>query len=146
MDLHALVLALHVTAGVAGLLLGPLAMRAVLRGRAIDRVSQYHWAVAAVCGSAIVLAALDWAALWWFVPIAVGSYAFALVAYLPIRQRWAGWRTREVRGVGGSYIALWTAVFVVSASAFPPLWFVPTAVGAPLLERLSHRLGERQLS
>ena len=136
------VLAIHVACGGVGLLLGPPAMRAVLEGRRRTALgSSYHWAVLIVCTSAVGLAAFDWSNLWFFVPIAIASYAFALVAQLAPRRDMPDWRPAAVRGVGGSYIALWTALLVVSTPALPVLWFAPTAIGAPIIERISHRVG-----
>lgn len=83
-DARTMTLSLHLVTGVAGRVLGPAAMRSLLRpGRDIWVLGLYHWGVATVCATAVALAVLDWSKLWWFVPIAVGSYTFAAVAYLP---------------------------------------------------------------
>ncbi|MGH9186154.1 MAG: hypothetical protein ACRD0U_10135 [Acidimicrobiales bacterium] len=139
---HALALTLHIVAGVAGLVLGPLAIQSAVRQQHTVAAEVYHWLVAATAVTAIGLAFDDWSGLWWFVPIALGSYAFALAAYLPATRHSPGWAGRRIRGQGGSYIALWTAVFVVSAGGIPPLWVLPTAVGAPVVEWLSHRTSQ----
>ena len=75
-----------------------------------------------VCLTAALLAALDWSRLWWFLPIAAGSYALALLGYVAAKRRWRGWLVAHVSGQGGSYIALVTAVLVL-----------PTLVGTPII-------------
>jgi histidinol-phosphate phosphatase family protein len=136
------VLALHMAAGFAGLVLGPVAMAAPKRTGAHTRAGEgYHWVVLAVCLTAASLAALDWPRLWWFLPIAAGSYAFTLLGYVAAKRRWRGWLLTHVSGQGGSYIALVTAVLVVNWSALtgtpgrasPWPWLLPTVVGTPLI-------------
>lgn len=143
---HDLILALHIAAGVCGVLLGPAAIAGAASGREDARGGRlgaaYHGAVLAVCVSAAGLAVLDLAGLWWFLPIAAGSYAFALRARLAIRRRSPGWRRRSVSGYGGAYISLWTAILVVSANGTPLLWLVPTLAGVPLVEWLARRVRE----
>ncbi len=153
---HDLILALHIAAGVCGVLLGPAAIAvAMSRGHVRRKIAShdaslgwveeaYHGAVLAVSVSAAGLALLDPAGLWWFLPIAAGSYAFALRARLAVRRRWPGWQRRSVSGFGGAYISLWTAILVVSASSTPLLWLVPTLVGVPLVEWLARRVRERR--
>ncbi len=104
--MHTSVLIVHVIAGSTGLVLGPVAMRAVeRRGPPTAVGSAYHWSVLAVCVSAVALAAFDPAGLWWFVPIAAGSYAGAAVGRWAVRARPLGWMALHVHGIGGSYIA-----------------------------------------
>jgi hypothetical protein len=145
--IHLAALAVHVAAGSAGLLLGPVAMRASKRRGLHTRTGEvYHWAVLAVCCSALVLAALDWSRLWWFVPIATGSYAFALVGYLAAKRRWSGWLGAHVSGQGGSYIALVTALLVVNLGDVTWLvWILPTIVGSPVIAWVNYQvaLGKR---
>jgi hypothetical protein len=137
---YTVALVLHIAAGVAGVLLGP----PVLYFAAVRRVPRfaaaYHASVLLVCLSAAVLAVLDFAGLWWFLLVAAGSYAFAARAIVAARQRRADWLPRYIRGQGGAYIALWTAIVVVSVNQLPVVWLIPTAVGAPLIEWLAHRV------
>jgi hypothetical protein len=105
--------------------------------------SAYHLAVSLVCASAVGLAALDFAGLWWFVLVAAGSYAFAARAILAIRAGRPGWQARAVRGFGGAYIALWTAVAVVSVPGQPLVWAIPTAAGIPALEWFAAKIERR---
>jgi hypothetical protein len=87
-----LALAVHVAAGAAGLAVGPLAIwnaaRSVTRSPAGEL---YHWLVAAVCLSAVLLAALDWSRLWFFVPIAVASYGAATAGPTSRSSRRCSW-------------------------------------------------------
>jgi uncharacterized membrane protein len=129
------VLAMHIAAGTTGLILGPLAMRATKRRGPHTRLGEtYHWAMLAVCLSASALAILDWHRIWWFLPIAAFSYANALLGYLAAKRRRRGWLRRHVRGMGGSYIALVTALLVVNVGQQLPIaWFIPTIIGSPII-------------
>ena len=154
MTLFGWILGLHIAAGAAGLILGPIAMQAAKRpGRHTRAGEAYHWVMLLVCLSAATLAALDWTRLWWFLPIAAGSYAFALVGYVAAKRRWPGWLTAHIAGQGGSYIAMVTALLVVNWNALtgtrgfssPWPWILPTLVGSPLIAWVTRqvRLGKR---
>ena len=149
MSLFGLVLALHIAAGTVGLVLGPIAMTARKRPGLHTRAGEtYHWVMLAVCVTAAALAALDWQRIWWFLPIAAGSYAFALLGYVAAKRRWKGWLGAHVTGQGGSYIAMTTAVLVVNWQALtgtrgiasPWAWALPTAVGTPLIAWANYRI------
>jgi peptidoglycan/LPS O-acetylase OafA/YrhL len=135
MSLRDPLLAIHIAAGTSGLVLGPIAFRSSKRRGAHTRVGEtYHWVMAAVCLSAAALAIVDWQRIWWFLPIATFSYANALVGYVAAKRRRPRWLRRHIAGMGGSYIALVTALLVVNTSADLPLaWFLPTLVGTPIL-------------
>jgi hypothetical protein len=141
------VLAAHIASGATGLVLGPVAMRAGKRRGAHTRAGEaYHWVMLTVCASAVVLALLHFGELWWFLPIAVGSYAFALVGYLAAKRRRPGWLQAHISGQGGSYIALVTALLVVNFGDLGLwVWFVPTIVGSPLIAWVNYQvaLGRR---
>ena len=133
--MHGAVLTVHIFTGTTGLVLGPVAMFAPKRrGRHTRTGTVYHWNMLAVCVSAVGLALMNWAEIWWFVPIAVFSYGNALVGYLAARRRQPGWLPVHIGGMGGSYIALITALLVVNTQPAPLyVWFVPTLVGTPLI-------------
>lgn len=148
------ILVVHIAAGGAGLILGPVAMSARKTSGLHTRAGEaYHWVVAVVCASAAGLAALDWGRLWWFLLIAAGSYAFALVGYVTAKRRRGGWLRAHVAGQGGSYIAMVTALLVVNWEAAtgvpgissPWAWALPTVVGSPLIAWVTYqvRLGKR---
>jgi uncharacterized membrane protein len=133
--IHDVALTIHIAAGTAGLILGPVAMFAGKRRGVHTRTGEtYHWVVLAVAVSAIVLSILDWAEIWWFTLIALFSYSFALRGYLAAKRRPPGWIAAHISGQGGSYIALVTAFLVVNLDSEPLIaWFIPTIVGSPLI-------------
>jgi hypothetical protein len=137
--LGTVVLAVHVAAGVAGLVLGPLAMTAAKApGRHTRAGAAYQEAVAVVTMSAVALAALAWARLWPLAVIAVATEAAALAGWWLARRRVAGWLRWHVGLVCGSYVSLVTALLVVNWSS-PLAWVVPTLVGSPLIAVTAHR-------
>jgi uncharacterized membrane protein YeaQ/YmgE (transglycosylase-associated protein family) len=135
MSLRDPILVVHIVAGTAGLILGPIAMTArKRRGRHTRAGGAYHWVMLAVCLSAAAMSLLDWQRIWWFLPIAVFSYANALLGYAAVNLRWRNWLAHHIAGMGGSYIALVTALLVVNVGPSPLIvWFVPSIVGTPLI-------------
>ena len=115
--IHDVVLTVHVAFGVVGVVLGPLVVWRAYRHQAAGLAAAFHGSVIGVCVTAIGLAAWDLSALWWLVPIALGTYAFVLWGFLAGRRRTPGWPASAVRGYGGAYIALWTAIVVVSVGS-----------------------------
>ena len=150
MTLFRAVLAFHIAVGTAGLILGPIAMTALKGSRLHAWAGElYHWVMLAVCVSAAGLAWLDWVRNWWFLPIAAGSYAFALIGYVAAKVRWRGWIVAHVSGQGGSYIAMVTAILVVnwqlltgtSGRSSPWAWLLPTVVGSPIIAWVNVQVG-----
>ncbi len=138
-----IVLILHITSGTLALALGPVALQvAKVHGRGNSAGVAYHAAVLVACASAVLLAALDWSRLWWFVPIAAGSYALALLGHVASKRSGGRWPSRYVHGQGGSYIALLTALLVVSTTS-PAAWIVPTLIGTPLIHHFARRADAR---
>ncbi len=142
MTITNLVLSVHIALGTVGLILGPIAMQARKRPGLHTRSGEwYHWVMLGMCVSAGMLACLDWQRIWWFLPIAGGSYALALVGYVAAKCRWNGWLRAHITGQGGSYIAMVTAVFVVNWEALsgtrgvlsPWPWVLPTILGSPFI-------------
>jgi hypothetical protein len=136
------VLGLHVAAGTAGLVLGPIAMFAAKRrGRHTRAGEAYYWAFVVLFVSAVGLAVLNWEQSWWLALVGAGSYAFALLGYRAAKRRRPGWLRPHVAGQGGSYIAMTSALLVVNwenitgtpgrESMLP--WVLPTVVGTPIL-------------
>ena len=98
----------------------------------------YLLAVFATCLTAVVVSLLDWSRLWWLVPVAVLSHLLALVGCVAARRGWPKWA--GAHGLGGAYIALWTALLVVtvgdlSTTAEIVAWILPAAIGVPLIVR-----------
>jgi hypothetical protein len=131
--MHRAVLAVHITSGTLGLLLGPVALtRPGGNGWAGRLGLAYRASVAVLCASAVALAV--WApSLWWLGLVAVATAGAALGAERVRRQRSPGWQARHLRLLGGSYIALVSALVVVSVPV-PVFWVLPTLVGTPLVE------------
>ncbi len=70
-------LILHVAAGVVAIVFGPLAIVLTLRRRGLNWAGEvYHWAIALVCVTALVMVPYDWDRLWFFWPITIASYLF----------------------------------------------------------------------
>lgn len=104
--------ALHVLAGAAGLLIGPLAMWAPKRRGTHTALGTLYFAVLTlVCASAAVLAVLHWHTRWWFLPIALGTFACGAAAYWAARRRPDRWLLIHVVGQLSSYTGM--------AAAFP---------------------------
>jgi hypothetical protein len=139
-DLRPFFLTLHILSGTAALVLGPLALFAASRRRNNRErlLTAYVWAVFATCLTAAIVSLLDWSRLWWLIPVAVLSYLLALVGYVAVRRGWPKWI--GAHGLGGSYIALWTALLVISVgdtstTAEIACWILPAAIGVPLIIR-----------
>lgn len=141
-----MVLLLHVTAGAAGLVLGPIAMQAAKRrGRHTRAGVAYQWATAGLAGTAVVLAAADPAALWWLGLIGVLTESAAFGGWWLARRRPRGWRVRHINLMCGSYVSFVTAFLVVNWDS-PLAWIVPTVVATPLIARVTVRHARRPVT
>lgn len=131
--MRSVLLATHIIAGIAGLLLGPATLRAALANRRRTAPSRsYLFAVTVVATTAAGLVALRPAELWPFLLLAVGTEAAVLAAGHARRIE------HHVRLVGGSYISLVTALLVVSWGSIAA-WILPTVIGTLLVERAAGR-------
>ena len=133
-------LAVHITAGVTGLALGPVAMATPKRRGRHTRVGvAYQYATAALCASAVGLAVLK-PALWWLGLIGVATEAAALAGWRVQRRRRPGWLPTHVSLMCGSYVSFVTAFLVVNTGlAYWPAWVLPTVVATPLIGRAARR-------
>jgi hypothetical protein len=145
---HAVLLGIHIAAGMAGLLLGPVVMWQATRRLGAGRnpaggaSAAYHWMVLAACLSAAMLVAWFRPELWWLIPVAAFSYALVLASQIAEARRFRGWTHVYVHGQGRSYIALVTALAVVALTVDGPLhgaaevipWALPAAIGIALIE------------
>ena len=119
----------HIAAGIAGLLVGPAALSAAVHDRRDTASSRaYLVAVTALTATAAGLVALQPAALWPFLLLALGTQAAVVAARRAVPV------DRHVRLVGGSYISLVTALLVVSWGSIAA-WILPTVAGTFLVER-----------
>ncbi len=140
--LHTVLLSVHVAAGTAGLVLGPLAMAAPKRSGFHPRLGVgYQAAVAVMTASAVGLAALAPARLWWLALIAAATEAAALAGWRERRRHTPGWLGRHVRLMCGSYVSFVTAALVVNGTG-PIGWLLPTVVGTPLIKLAVRRTAE----
>jgi hypothetical protein len=141
-------LAIHIGLGTLGILLGPTVIwqetRRLARGqRANSRAGAvYNGTVLLICVSAIVLIGISRPDLWLLVPVAAVSYGLALLGRIAGARPFPIWSHAYVHGIGGSYIALVTALLVVGLTVDGPLkgaaevipWVLPAAIGTPLIE------------
>ena len=144
MNLFDATLAVHIICGAAGLVLGPVAMTArKLPGLHTRAGELYHWFMFVLCISAAAMAALEWQRIWWFLPVAIGSYAFALLGYVAAKRRFNNWLPFHLAGQGGSYIAMVTALLVVNLGI--DVWWAwasPTAIGSPIIAWVSREVAQ----
>ena len=150
MSLSGVILSCHIVLGTTALILGPVAMTArKLPGLHTNVGEAYHWVVLGACLTADTLAILDWNRIWWFLPIAVGSYAFAFLGYVAAKRRWKRMASSAPTGQGGSYIAMCTALLAVNwetltggarGVASPWAWALPTVIGAPIISWVSREI------
>lgn len=135
-------LAIHIAAGSAGLILGPIAMFAAKRrGRHTRTGEIYFWVYVVLVLSAFALAATNWDEAWFLVPIGAFSFSFALLGYLMAKRRPHRWLELHVSGQGGSYIAMTTALLVVNVGGdLLIVWFIPTILGSPLIAYVNRQI------
>ncbi|WP_040336776.1 hypothetical protein [Candidatus Blastococcus massiliensis] len=118
----------HVLAGTAGLLLGPGWLLARAHGRAARRgAAAYQASVGVVSASGGALAVTT-PGLLWLLPVAVLTQALALTGALARRRAWPRWQTAQPHLLGGSYIALVTALLVAETGNWL-FWVLPALVG-----------------
>jgi hypothetical protein len=128
-------LAAHIAAGSAGLLIGPIAMAAPKhRGWHTRAGISYQVAVAMLTVTALGLAFMAPGRLWPLALIAVATEAAALVGWLEQRRRRPGWLPRHVGFMAGSYVSFVTAALVVNWPN-PLSWILPSVIGTPLIAR-----------
>ncbi|MQA25591.1 MAG: DUF2306 domain-containing protein [Micromonosporaceae bacterium] len=135
-------IACHVAAGLVAVTCGVVAMLAPKRpGRHPRWGRAYLAALASVVVTGTMLAATDWAHLWHLPALGAVAVALAGLGYTARRLRWPGWTVTHIPAMGGSYIAMLTAFYVDNGprlplwNQLPPVafWFLPAAVGAPLI-------------
>lgn len=129
---------IHVIAGSAALVVGPVAMWAPKRIGLHSRLGEVFFvAVTAVCVSGGTLGALYWESRAPFVFIALGTFAFALLGYVAAKRRWRRWLIAHVLGQGSAYTAMTTAFIVANwdeltgtpGTDVPAVFLVPMAIG-----------------
>lgn len=138
-DVPALVLWLHIGAGVAALAVGPLALITQHRRTRAALAACYQLAVAVLTTSALGLVALSLGRLWWLLPFAIGTEAAVVGGWWLGRDRSRGPTPARARLMGGSYVSLITALVVVSWGGNPLTWVLPTVIGVVAVETAAAR-------
>ena len=137
--LHEVLLAAHITAGSAGLLIGPIAMATPKRRGLHSRAGiSYQIAVTVLTITALGLTAFAPGRLWPLALIAVATEAAAVTGWRAQRRRKPGWLPRHVGFMAGSYVSFVTAALVVNWPT-PLSWILPTIIGTPLIARAAAR-------
>ena len=143
MDVHALLLAAHVGAGCAGLLIGAATLLARRRrGWHVRLGRAYQGAVALMTSTALVLAGTAVTTPWGLVVIAVATEAAALAGWVVARRRRPGWLPLHISLTAGSYVSFVTAASMVNWSS-PLAWVLPTLIGSPLIAWAARRARTR---
>ena len=136
--MHTPLLIVHIAAGTAGLVLGPVGLAVTDRFSWQPRVvAVYQASVVLLCFTALGLVILK-PQLWGLALIAVATLGAVVGAWVVRRRRRPGWASRHVRLMGGSYISLATAFLVVNVGG-PVAWVLPSLVGSPLIARAVRR-------
>ncbi|HEV2089259.1 MAG TPA: hypothetical protein VGR21_13175, partial [Cryptosporangiaceae bacterium] len=139
---HSVLLWSHIAAGVAALAVGPLAVLGERRGWSTRLGVAYQVSVAALAVTALGLVALAPARLWWLIPIAVATVAAAAGGAWLRRRDAGGWTPWQVRLLGGSYVSLVTALFVVQWGT-AVAWLGPGLTGFVVVETAAHLVDRR---
>ncbi|MEU0557551.1 hypothetical protein [Dactylosporangium sp. NPDC006015] len=148
-------LAVHVAAGLTGVVAGGLAAASRKRpGRHPWAGAVYLYAIGGVFATATVMAVLRWRHDWHLFLIAAVAFALALSGWWARRARPRRWVVWHGSAMAGSYIALLTGFYVDNGGRLPlwdrlpPVlyWLLPVAVGAPLTWRALRRDGALRVS
>jgi hypothetical protein len=143
-------LAVHVTAGVTGVIAGGLAATAGKRpGRHPRAGTVYLYAIGAVFTTATVMAALRWHRDWHLFLIAAVAFGLAMLGWWARRYHPRRWMTWHGSAMAGSYIALLTGFYVDNGPQLPlwdrlphlAYWLLPAAIGIPVTWRALRRNG-----
>jgi len=121
-------LTVHVLAGTAGLVLGPLWLLARQRGSGAWSVAVGYQSMLTVASVTGAVLAIREPGLIWLLPVAALTQALAVTGALARRRRWRNWETVQPHLLGGSYIALVTAL-LVAETGNPVFWLLPAIVG-----------------
>lgn len=137
---------IHIFCGVSALIVGLISMSIRKFGGKHAKFGEiYHWLYFVLFLSAAILAIDNWSQSWWFLPIGMFSYAFALFGYLAAKCRKTNWLIHHVIGQSGSYIAMTTAVLVVNFGKYSWwVWLLPTIVGTVLIIWLTREIGAKR--
>jgi len=142
-----LVILLHVSAGLTAVVCGVTAMLSPKRRGRHPRAGTYFLlALLVVFTTAVAIAAARPHTAYLLLIGAVALSAAGL-GYAARRIRWGGWLPFHITGMATAFVALLTAFYVDNGPRLPlwnllppaTFWFLPAAVGLPLLLRALHR-------
>jgi hypothetical protein len=140
----------HIVAGLTSAISGGLAATARKRpGRHPRAGTVYLWGIAGLFATAAVLAGMRWSHSWHLFIVGTVAFGLALLGWQARRRRRHRWMLWHGSAMGGSYIALFTGFYVDNGpqlplwNRLPPVsyWFIPAAVGIPLIVRALIRNG-----
>jgi uncharacterized membrane protein len=141
------VIVIHIAVGLTAVICGATAMLSPKRpGRHPVAGRSYLLALIALFASAVALALARPHSAYLLI---VGAVALAAggLGYAARRIRWHGWLRFHMTGMATSYVAILTAFYVDNGPRLPlwkllppvTFWFLPSAVGLPLLLRALRR-------
>lgn len=138
--MRTVLLALHVAAGSAGLLLvAPVLLVPKRRGWHPMLGRAYLACTGLLCATAYGLVGYDAGRLWPFALISTGTLACAGGGLWFALRRPPGWMSVHLSLMSSSAISFITA-FALQMTDFNPLaWILPTAIGTPLIARRAAR-------
>jgi hypothetical protein len=154
--LFSVLLVFHVFAGMTCVASGAIAaLSPKRRGRHPTLGLVYFWGLAVVFVTSTGMSALRWSEDAYLFVLGTLAFGCALLGYTARTQRWRGWTTAHVLGMGGSYVVLLTAFYVDNGPRLPvwkelptvAFWIVPTLIGAPIVTRalMRHTNARRDL-
>ncbi|MFI5913379.1 hypothetical protein [Dactylosporangium sp. NPDC051541] len=138
----AVALVLHVAAGLTCVAAGTLAATARKeRGRNPRAGRVYLYGLGVVFMTATVMSVIRWPHDAHLLAVAVVASGLGMTGWWARQRRGRGWVRWHAIGMGGSFIALLTGFYVDNGpqlpvwDRLPPIafWFLPAAVGIPLL-------------
>jgi hypothetical protein len=142
--LFSVLLTCHVFAGMTSVASGAVAaLSPKRRGRhpVVGRV--YFWALAVVFVTSTGMSVLNWSEDAYLLVLGTLAFVCAILGLTARRQRWRGWTTAHIVGMGASYVVLLTAFYVDNGPRLPlwqelptiAFWIGPTLIGAPIIAR-----------
>src|SRR5262247_1918720 len=137
------VLAVHVLAGLAAVLTGAAA--ALTRKGSQRHIRSGRWfyrAITVVFATAAILTAMRWRQDYHLLIIGAVAFAAAITGVQHRRRHCPG-DTGHIVGMGAAYVAMLTAFYVDNGPQLPvwdrlpslAFWFLPSAIGAPIIIR-----------
>ena len=143
----ALVIVLHIAAGLTAVVAGAVAMLSPKRpGRHPLAGRIYLFALVGLFATAcLIVAARPHTA--YLLILGGGALALAGTGFAARRVRWRHWLPHHIIAMGGSYILALTAFYVDNGPRLPvwrllppvSFWFLPAVVGIPLILWALHR-------